>query len=131
MLTSSLLKLDLLILIFVLFCNSAIENIQHFFWECPDVDTIWKQTQRNLLKDCVNLTDRDIILGRVDVETRKYNFVILYAKYYIYICKWKECKPIYTGLINFLKYNRNIEETIATRNNNLEKCNKKWSTISM
>ena len=113
------------------FCNSEVESIQHLFWDCSEVNPLWNQIRRYLLNESGNFNVRDIILGILDIERRKYNFVILHAKYYIYICKWKECKPTYTSLVNFLKYNKNIEEIIASRNNKLEKCTKKWSIINL
>lgn len=59
--------------------------------DISEVKTVWNKIQLHLLKISLQLNMRDVILGILDLENSKYNFVILHAKYYIYICNlWED-----------------------------------------
>ncbi len=113
------------------FCKKETEDIQHCFWNCTEITPFWNQFQTHLLGSSLELTLKDVILGLLDFETSKFNFLILHAKYYIYICKMDESKPRYAVFVNFLKSCRETEKFIAVRNNRFNNWSNKWKNFNL
>ena len=61
---------------------------------------------------------RDVILGILDFENVKYDFVLLHAKYYIYICKWEDkfSIPNYNVVVKFLESGKETENVSLLKN---------------
>ena len=88
-------------------CNSCnqVDTLCHYFAECSLVCDFWKYLKTWFLRAfefCINSTALDVLLGITNYCKNKdidiLNFVILFAKSYIYDCKKKEM-PI--DLYNF------------------------------
>ena len=97
------------------FCQIEIETVSHVFWECMYVQTFWMQ-----LKDCLNANGIEInitfktttfgILERYANENRLNNFMILQAKYFIFINKCKKSLPSWQAFKSYMKNRMNIEK---------------------
>ena len=79
------------------FCSMEIETLNHLFWECRHVQSFWMQ-----LKDFLNtngivleITLRSITFGfQQDIRNMKIkNFIVLIAKYYIFLNKFYKSIP--------------------------------------
>ena len=71
---------------------------------------------------------QSLFLGLLDFHNSKYNFVIFYAKYYIYKCKWDHN---YKTFVKTLKTCKDIENVIAVKNNRVEIWNNRWKNVKV
>ena len=120
-------------------CNSCnqVDTLCHYFAECSLVCDFWKYLKTWFLRAfeyCINFTALDILLGipnfgkNNDIDIL--NFVILFAKSYIYDCKKKEM-PI--DLYNFqvkLKTHMVIQEYRCKVYNKTEEFESKWALLA-
>jgi hypothetical protein len=77
-------------------CNQ-VDTIQHFIYECPKTLVMWKAIQtwwKTIFHFSIELSILEILFGipneNKDNAINIYNYVILHAKYYIYIYQKKE-----------------------------------------
>jgi hypothetical protein len=113
------------------FCNLEIEDIQHFFCNCSKLTTFWNEFRTCILLNSFNLNERDIILGFVDIDKTKYNFILLFAKYYIYNCKWDNSKPNYMFFVRKMRTYKNTEKFIAVKNNTVNNWTSRWNAVNL
>jgi len=113
------------------FCNNKTEDIPHLFWECTVTAAFWKQVQTILMNNRVVLDMRGTLLGYLDIVNSKFNFVILYAKYFIYCCKINNHNPRLTVFIERLKSYKETERYIAYKNNTITKWSNRWNVINI
>ena len=115
------------------FCSMHPETVNHMFWECRITQIFWNELQTSL-NNCNVRTSLDlytITFGKsgnsnnINVQ----NFIILNAKYYIHICKYRKTIPNFNCFKHFLIYKINIEKYIALLNDKLEIHNEKWSNF--
>ena len=105
------------------FCDNLPESIRHLFWECIHVQDFWKLfidylKERTLHCDRLILNEELILFGvSKQIKTDKpLDFIILFAKFYIYKCKLEKIKPSLDIFIRQLHYRFAIEKCIAYRN---------------
>ena len=69
-----------------------------------------------------------VIFGEVpfSYQSLVINFIILYAKQYIFSCFKCGKLPNLIGFINFLKMNYNVEKYISVKNSTVDKFNSFW-----
>ena len=113
-----------------------VDTLCHYFAECSLVCDFWKYLKTWFLRAfefCINFTALDILLGIPNYGKNKdidiLNFVILFAKSYIYDCKKKEM-PI--ELYNFqvkLKTHMVIQEYRCKVYNKTEEFESKWAFL--
>ena len=82
------------------FCAIDTESISHLFWECPSTQRFLLDFQRHTLNNKFILTHNNFIFGIPTGIHSSYNFVILYAKYYIFSAR---CKRSTLSLASFKK----------------------------
>ena len=117
------------------FCNMYVESPKHLFWECMITQDFWAQVNR-ILRDkniSVKLNLRTIAFGETDL-TRKNtvaNFIILNAKYYIYLNKCQKTIPRIEIFERFLQYKINIEKHIALLNDKIQHHEDKWREFNV
>ena len=116
---------------YVLFVKRIVKTSCIFWGGCSEVKTFWNKIQLHLLKNSLQLNMRDVILGILDFENSKYNFVILHAKYYIYVCKWENTRPNYNVFVKFLNSCRETEKYIAVKNDKLKQWGNRWNNIML
>ena len=102
------------------FCNVAKDSIEHMFWECHHVQQFWNAFTRLMREKCMNalnvqLTQSFILFG-YDKNIKSdavFDFMILFAKYFIYSCKVQKMAPLLNVFCIKLKNRFKIEEHIA------------------
>ena len=111
------------------FCQNEKESLFHLFWECSKTCFFWNSVfswmQSCNIIDKENIPQADTCLG-LRLDASKYslqiNFCFLTSKYFIRLCRFKECNPM---LVQYLRYLQHIYE--------LEKKNtstrKKWELL--
>ena len=116
-------------------CKSK-DTIEHFIFECPNTSQLWKSIQnwwKNLFLFSIQISSLEIIFGLPN-ETKDsmihiYNFVILYAKHYIYTNK-KMGKSL--SLYEFhlqLKHELKLKKEYAKQQQNVHKFNITWGQL--
>jgi len=111
------------------FCNIHVETIQHLFWECTTVARFWDSVRTHILRDDVNITMKNVILGSVDIDTEKYNFLFLHGKKYIYDMRCNQSPVLFQNFVRKLKYISKAEKAIANTNTRLNAWNMRWGSI--
>ena len=113
-------------------CNNDCETVEHIFWGCEDVKSLWSDLNQYVLKRFqhgLSLSYRNIMFNQVcekGNQTCVTNFLCLFTKQYIY---QKRCVK---GLKNFVELERRLckvesmEKYIAIANNMYSKHIKKW-----
>ena len=74
------------------FCNEEDESIEHLFWECDVVQQFWTRLMTLISEKCdvdFELNEELTILGciRGKKSDDVFDFIVLFAKFYIYSCK--------------------------------------------
>lgn len=117
------------------FCSMYTESIEHLFWECLPIQTFWNDLCNYFKQQgfdfCINYelvcflhTDKT---NHADAK----NFILLLAKYYIFINKFRKTLPNLPVFKKYLKSRINIEQHIAFTGDKIEKHNKKWKNIPL
>ena len=70
-------------------CYKSEETIEHLFWDCPITRRFIADVQHLILDDKVTLSKIDFLFGFYGSVGVQFNFIILYAKYYIFSSKCK------------------------------------------
>jgi hypothetical protein len=80
---------------------SEIDTIEHFLYQCPKTTKLWEAIQtwwKTNFDFKIDISVLEIIFGLPNENNDKtinlYNYIILYAKYYIYVTK-KKGKPLF------------------------------------
>ena len=85
------------------FCSSSVESISHLFWECPVTHQFIQDLQTSILNNEVLLNKNAFLFGFPDGRRSSFNFVILYAKYFIFTAKCKQERLSINSFKNMLK----------------------------
>ena len=113
------------------FCHSNNELIVHLFWQCSKTQQFIRSVSAWLSEygiDC-NISEKYFIFGWQEGQcfTNVLNFIILYAKYYIYLTR---CKNLSLSLLVFkykLKFMFKVHKQIAYTKQKYETFHKEWS----
>ena len=113
------------------FCDHETESIEHIFFDCEIIYFLWSNLEY-IIYDRTNIVvqfdKRDVIFGKTsNDENFITNFIILYAKHYIYINLKKMKLPSLTGLLNHLKFHFECHKTLAMKKKSIDKFNIKWN----
>jgi len=99
------------------FCHEEAENFIHLFWFCSKIELFWKHLiaclkDRNFISNDYLLNNL-VVLGLMpDTSKNKaaINFVLLLARYYVWLCRSKGNIPTIENFKPFLKqYKKEIE----------------------
>ena len=87
------------------FCNMYTESLNHLFWECHVVQEFWRDLKifRATKSFNINFNYENISFGILDNVHSCYtkNFIVLNAKYFIFINKCNKSTPVFS---NYKKY---------------------------
>ena len=97
------------------FCNINEQTISHLFWSCEHVTQLWNDLVNLIKVNCrgqqnLQFSEEFIIFGvnaNIEKDTILY-LIILYAKYFIFICKINNVIPRIAQFKNFLRFNMMI-----------------------
>ena len=119
------------------------ETLQHLFWECPIVNQFWQNLLQLIHEKCHHCTRfyfcPELILFGLANEIytdRIMDFIILFAKFYIYKCKLNELRPDILSFLRQLKkdfllkkrFQKSITKVRGLRENG--NCIKDYLTLS-
>lgn len=108
-------------------CDNVKESIEHMFFYCPSIQTLWHDLQ-NWIKNKINynldLDFSSILFGKTKLPSvnRVTNFVILHTKYFIFKMKTQYKEVNILNLQNYLKEQFYIEKYLM-----FKKC--KWKVF--
>ena len=103
------------------FCNTDIETVEHLLWECNYVQLFWKELLKLLREKCTHC-DRFAFSKELVIFGLKENvmldnaidFIILFAKFFIYKCKLEKVIPLNKNFIKCLITRLKIERHNAS-----------------
>ena len=110
-------------------CSVSIETISHLFWECPITRKFVFQVQNSLLNNVIVITRQMFLFGSSDITARDYNFVFLYAKYFIFSAKNKASELNLSSFCKMLHQVKNTEEHMSVNSKNYLSFTAKWRLI--
>jgi len=102
-------------------CYQELDTIEHYFCDCTGVQELWRSIMKLITeKEDMNivLTHRLKLFGYVqkNPETQKLNFVLLHARYFIYLSKSAQNQSISPlAFTNFLKYRLKVLVSCGTK----------------
>ena len=114
-------------------CHEEIETLLHYFCFCPVVTIFWTelfQWLREQTGETIPFESHVILFGYNEILDQRIsgtNYIILLAKYYLYLCKHKSLYPLFEEYRVMLKEHYNIELKINTKNNHLKQHKLMWS----
>ena len=92
-------------------CEIYVETIEHLFYECLIIQDFWLDVASIwtiYFSKNVRFTCKDVLLG-YDLDSLQgselENLLILYVKYYIYMCKLSNRLPQTSALAQYIKSN--------------------------
>ena len=107
-----------------------------FFVDCPHVAILWKKIKSltNTISQCsINFETLDILLGipnyTNDDILNMFNFIILYAKFYITKSRQQNMKPETDIFKKRLKERITIEKLLALESNCYKTFQNKWESL--
>lgn len=114
------------------FCESECETILHVFFMCTKVLHIWNDLSLHIYSTTskrVGFNVKNILFGETPLmnENLVINFIILYAKQYIFRCLKGSKTPNLYGLIGHLKMYYHVEKFISEKNNTTDNFDALWS----
>jgi hypothetical protein len=114
------------------FCKEETETIQHVFVNCNDVLNLWRNLSMHIYKTTskrIGFNVKNILFGEVPTtkDNLVINFIILYAKQYIFACLLQGKSPNILGLLNHLKTKYNVERCVYIHKSSLSIFEKQWN----
>jgi hypothetical protein len=106
-------------------CNQE-NNLVHLFAECKNVKPLWNKLltwYNNIFGTDVIVSTREIIFGIISPKEQCLNFLILHLKWFVHKCKRKEQDPWFIDFLPCIKYEIELQKSIATKNDNLDDYN--------
>ena len=116
------------------FCSVEKDKIDHMFWYCTVVERFWNGLIDLFKEKCNNASNAKVtpllvLLGYdKDIHTDNvFDFIILFAKYYIYSCKMGSNVPQMSVFLRKLKFRYNVDEYNARINFDYPNFSMKWA----
>ena len=117
------------------FCTMHVETNKHLFWECQCSRAFWTDLEvfLNEKQITVRLDYTIISFGYIEWSSNSYllNFIIIYAKYFIFKNKYSNSIPLFAHFKNYLKYIEKVEKAIASAKDKLTLHNEKWVILQL
>ena len=117
------------------FCTMHVETNKHLFWECQYSRAFWTDLEVFLTGNQITLKlDYTIIsLGYTEWSSSSYflNFILIYAKYFIFKNKYSNTIPSFANFKNYLRYIEKVENVIASVKDKLTQHNEKWGKLQL
>ena len=116
-----------------LFCLNNEETLIHLFWECNVVKKFWQDLENMLRNKCINSARFSFSLELVIFGTSSFiktdkviEFIILFAKFYIYKCRFQDSTPNHLTYMINLKHRYLTEKLLAIRCNKYSIFQRSW-----
>ena len=118
------------------YCNE-VDSLGHYFVECNVLHVFWKKLKAWFLRNfdfIINFKTLDILLGIPNYQRTNdidiLNFIILFAKNFIYTCKKNNRHIDFFSFLVKLKTQLEIEEYRCKIYNKLQEFNLKWALLA-
>lgn len=114
------------------FCKTEEETYTHLFWSCKFIKILWTRIfnwLNNITETQIEFTPAEVLLYSPIIDEIPYNMLFCLIKHHIYYCKLKDTIPNLFGTINYINHIKQIELTIAKKNNTVNKYNKRWEAL--
>ena len=111
------------------FCNSYIETSKHLFWECGHSQHFWNELSTFLKSKNIEINFSYELISFGFIKHNKTpnakvkNYILLCAKYFIFLTKCHEKIPMFKRFKNYLYNQIDIEKHIAQQRDKLESHN--------
>ena len=109
------------------FCGKEEETITHLFYTCPEVVVFWEGVSLLAAGAAANFAVDTVLLNDVVKSKHIVNFLVLVAKQYIYSCKCGGKVPKLHAFKRKIRYIKNTEKYIASKNNSVHLHYRKWA----
>ena len=113
-------------------CGKQKESLIHLFYECEKTQILWKQItlwMKEKYKVTFQLNATTVIMNRIVKKAgHVVNFICLITKQYIYRQRCLKEEINFQGLKSTVRKIESIEKYIATKNQKLDKHNRKWGS---
>ena len=113
------------------FCSSSVETISHLFWECNVTHQFIQDMQTTILNNEVLFNRNTFLFGFPEGRQSSLNFVILYAKYFIFTAKYKQERLSLNSFKNMLKLVKEVERVLYTKHNRFVVWIDRWRRIQI
>ena len=117
------------------FCTMYVETNKHLFWECHCTRAFWTDVERFLSEKeiTIRLDYKLISIGYTEWSSYSnlLNFILIYAKYFIFKNKYAKTIPMFFNFLHYLKHIENVEKIIASAKDKLRQHNDKWSKLQL
>ena len=117
------------------FCGQNNDTIIHLLWQCECTKQFIKELLEWLRSYDLNyiVTEEFFMFGKQGkhVYPKAIKFIILYAKYYIYVSRCKQRSLFLNPFKKQLKFMHKVHQYIATKNNVFDTFQKEWSQYEL
>lgn len=114
------------------FCGVEKETIKHVMWSCDKISSFWKEVIKWLedLNIEVTLSFNNVCFGVYNrSQTNFINMILIWAKRFIYKCKYQETKVIFQDYKQWVIHMQKVERFIAVSKDKLGSHLKKWDPM--
>ena len=114
------------------FCQNHPETIFHLFAECEYSETIWKSLERWILESCdisLNLSNMDILFGKINTKFNALNTILLLVKQYIYRKRNKQEHPNFEQVKHYIYDYFLVEKYMYSTKGNFDHFQRKWESL--
>ena len=115
------------------FCNNEIETVEHLLWECDYVQIFWKELLNLLRAKCTHCDrfafSKQLVIFGLEQNVKLDNaidFIILFAKFFIYKCKLEKVVPLHKNFMKSLRNRLKTERCNAIVQNKLNVYEANW-----
>ena len=106
------------------------ETLEHFFYQCPNVSSIWVKIFIEIDK-VTNNNVKSVLFG-INEEQHSVNLIILLVKQYFLKCRlgYGQVEPNFEGARSFVKHHVMVEKHAAIANKTVESFKEKWQGVT-
>ena len=115
------------------FCAKERDTIQHYLWFCEHVQDFWNDFEALMIAKCENCfrlkLNSELVLFGNDEKTKTnegFEYILMLAKYFVYICKINNIRPRICMFINELKSQYKTDHLIHCMEMQLAHFHIKW-----
>ena len=115
-------------------CNQDIQTVQHLFWRCEKLRDFWNELERSIKIcgqcDTFCFSEELVLFGcKSNVITNDvFDFILVLAKYYIYICSRKNRTPNFFAFLNIIKLRYSDLKFLARINGTHQQFANNWAS---
>ena len=115
------------------FCQEEEQDICHLFFECVVTLEFWRKFEQLLKQKCIHCQnvkfDKELIIfgnKKNFISDTVFNWLILFAKFFVYKCKLGDNYPTLERFLIMLKHRYKLEKFLASTQENSLKFDQNW-----